>query len=501
MKFFLTTLIGILLYSSHAHALESTDYIEPAVPSTVFITAVQVSHVLDYVEIYNVRASPVDMSQWSVLFSNNLGEECEVSLQGWLLAKDYGTVSNAGVINAADDNTLRYDAVNCGMSTDAGSYISEVQLLKDGLPQDVLAMRLEDKNLPWARRGLTTTYRTGNFGGSTTLPCSSLSGKDFASPICVERPQLYTGGWYMPPMLHDEIKVVEILANPRNCSPLEDTMDCVDFVKLYVAGLPRSVIDQYRLRSDSGVSGQAANLKSYSTTNNGMYLAVPISLTNSGGWVWLEDTYGAVRYSVSAQNYPDASSESKKGLSWAHNEASSTWNWMPSAPDAANYWPPTASELVSDISAGLADCGPGRERNPETNRCRNTISAARSLTPCKPGQERNPDTNRCRSVLGASTTLKPCEPGEVRSPETNRCRKVSTTVSSLVPCKPDQERNPETNRCRKVASTAELNQVQDVESGEQASTTSWWITGGIVVLALGYVIYEWRQEIFFRLRR
>ena len=53
----------------------------------------------------------------------------------------------------------------------------------------------------------------------------------------------------------------------------------------------------------------------------------------------------------------------------------------------------------------------------------NTRWGAR-LNPCGPGKERNSRTNRCRKV--STKKNKPCGPGKERNPRTNRCRKVST---------------------------------------------------------------------------
>ncbi|MCL2371178.1 hypothetical protein FWC63_00315 [Candidatus Saccharibacteria bacterium] len=62
--------------------------------------------------------------------------------------------------------------------------------------------------------------------------------------------------------------------------------------------------------------------------------------------------------------------------------------------------PPVEHGLDGDSSggeSGLADCGPGRYRNPETNRCRN-IPTEPEVKPCAEGYERNPETNRCRRI-------------------------------------------------------------------------------------------------------
>jgi len=52
---------------------------------------------------------------------------------------------------------------------------------------------------------------------------------------------------------------------------------------------------------------------------------------------------------------------------------------------------------AGSTAGGLPDCGPGRYRNPETNRCRQ-IPTEPELRPCAEGYERNPETNRCRRI-------------------------------------------------------------------------------------------------------
>jgi len=72
------------------------------------------------------------------------------------------------------------------------------------------------------------------------------------------------------------------------------------------------------------------------------------------------------------------------------------------SPNTANSMPTAAEEeVVAAVDRDLTDCGPGKYRNSDTNRCRN-IEVESSLTPCSAGQERNTETKRCRNT--ASTT-------------------------------------------------------------------------------------------------
>lgn len=145
-----------------------------------------------------------------------------------------------------------------------------------------------------------------------------------------------------------------------------------------------------------------------------------------------------------------------------------------------------------ESDAGLKPCNADQFRNPETNRCKLIASSSGGLVPCRPGQFRNPETNRCKSIATSSSSLKPCNTGQFRNPETNRCKKIESS-DGLVPCKDGYERNPDTNRCRKVAGVSTTNPLS-----QPAAATSSAHTGVIMLVALlatGYGIYEYRQEI------
>lgn len=145
----------------------------------------------------------------------------------------------------------------------------------------------------------------------------------------------------------------------------------------------------------------------------------------------------------------------------------------------------------------LAPCKEGQERNPATNRCRSVLTAASALQPCAAHQVRNPLTNRCKAA-GAARSLAPCKAGQTRNPETNRCKAVKG-AATLAPCKEGQERNPKTNRCRKVAAAgtgSKLDNVKDVMTEPQkGSSVGWWLAGLAALCAIGYGLYEWRQDI------
>jgi len=130
------------------------------------------------------------------------------------------------------------------------------------------------------------------------------------------------------------------------------------------------------------------------------------------------------------------------------------------------------------------------EANPETA----VVSAPK---PCAANQYRSPETNRCRLIsTSAASTPAPCKEGQERNADTNRCRNVVTTTATV--CKEGQERNPETNRCRNIK------QLSTVGYGVKGATTKqqggmgwymWAAIVGIVLLIVGYGVWEWREEL------
>lgn len=226
---------------------------------------------------------------------------------------------------------------------------------------------------------------------------------------------------------------------------------------------------------------------------------------SSGGTVWLLDAEQELQTVVYPGNMEDDSA-------WAHADGTWATSYTPT-PASANIV--TTSKpcpegqirnsetnrcvtIAANNDEGPVPCDPGQERNPETNRCRAIVASANS---CPAGQVRNVETNRCRSIATASNTTTACKTGQERNPETNRCRNVAT-AAAIKACPTGQERNPDTNRCRKIAAAGSgkdgsgLASVTDVAANQvQKNKPYWLIAGAVLTLAIGYGIYEWRQEI------
>lgn len=117
--------------------------------------------------------------------------------------------------------------------------------------------------------------------------------------------------------------------------------------------------------------------------------------------------------------------------------------------------------------------------------------------PCAANQYRSPETNRCRLTSStASTSPAQCKVGQQRNPETGRCKAIASIVATA--CKEGQERNPETNRCRNIK------QLSTASFGVKGATTkqqggmgwyAWAAIGGVVLLIIGYALWEWREEL------
>jgi len=123
--------------------------------------------------------------------------------------------------------------------------------------------------------------------------------------------------------------------------------------------------------------------------------------------------------------------------------------------------------------------------------------AVATLKPCADNQYRSPETNRCRLISSSSSAAPAvCKQGQERNPETNRCRAIAT--STAAECKAGQERNPETNRCRNIKKLVETDYAVKGATTQQQGGMGWYMwaaIAGIVLLILGYAVWEWRDEL------
>lgn len=448
---------------------------QPALPlpaaSPLIITALRMNGgVPIFVQLYNNSGAPLDLRRWQLTFdAHDTATEVSVTLAAfasWLAPHGYAVVGDGTI--AADISFSLGEQARTQLAALPAASLSMLPPAGTAIPLDLTAMPPQTYG-QWLQR-----LQTGSGKYAVTGAGSDFTAQNGAA-------SLDAGGLYEPPETAAGLEIVEILPHAPDCSPLDPSRACNDYIKLFNASTAAIDLSGFHLRSDSGglqpaagntipLSGLLApgTYRLISTRSDGD----PLSLTDSGGYVWLEDAYGVRIYEPVVQ-YPGADAEGRTGWTWALDGTTWRWSSHPS-PDGPNVFP--SGDAVSGNAAAsplLQPCTPDQYRNPATNRCRSLVTAAAALQPCQLGQERNPATNRCRAVLAASTSLKPCPAGQTRNPETNRCH--TSTAST-------------------IASVADV----AAPASARSSLTPWLITGAIAAVAAAYAAYEWRQDLLLR---
>ncbi len=464
--------------------------IDPApAPSSLIVTDFYLTGPkLHHVQLFNNSDAPlnVDGIKVALELGGPLSELALADLSGWVMPRDYIVIGEVSFVTGAD---YQYQLTIPDGSLQVASSINVIRQELTEKTQLPLPSGEDSQRLK-RRKTANDRYAVG-------------TQTDFI--LADESSPLYGGGWYEFPSAFS-LKVLEILPNARNCSPLEEALDCGDYIKVFNPTNQPVMLDDFRIRN--GYRGQNATASNTFTLSGqvlpGEHFTIisdasgrDIGLTTGGNHLWFEDVYGVHMYEESVMEYPSASSASLKGKSWAYNNELDEWQWGTPSPEYAYNVFPEPEVVVAKAANALKPCNENQYRHPETNRCRLIASASSQLTPCRPGQERNPETNRCRSVNSGSTThLTPCRPGQERNPETNRCRSVAgASTSSLTPCGPGQERNPETNRCRLIREMPTVAYGVEEVQEEIGAYMGWWAVVGAGVLAVGYGVWEWRHEI------
>lgn len=191
------------------------------------------------------------------------------------------------------------------------------------------------------------------------------------------------------------------------------------------------------------------------------------TLLNTSSRVSLKTGQGLLASEVPAYTSP------AEGASWSLIEG--VWQYT-------NQPTPGAANAVSVIE----------EDDPS-----NTVVIA-TAKPCAANQYRSTETNRCRLISSAATNVPtPCKAGQERNPETNRCRNIASSTPTT-PCKEGQEKNPDTNRCRTIKKLSTVGFGVKGATTQQQSGMGWYMwaaIGGVVLLIIGYAVWEWRQEL------
>ena len=111
---------------------------------------------------------------------------------------------------------------------------------------------------------------------------------------------------------------------------------------------------------------------------------------------------------------------------------------------------------------------------------------------CEEGKVINKATGNCVKV--ANVKDKVCKVGYFVNPLTGRCKKIQ--VAKEKTCKEGYYLNPETNRCRKIKENKGADySLQPEEYDESSSFVALYAVLGVVGLAIGYMVYEYRKDI------
>ncbi len=454
--------------------------------------AVNNPRILEYVQLYNDSDKLIDIRDWRIVFSDiSSGTPVELPIEmhseanGWLAPAEHVAMSYGAAVQAATFS-IDNEVILTNLATSSSSKVKlTVRSTTESLYRDA------DYWLKLDSISATASYWQRSFsstGEGYTTTFSALT----AAPT-----QLFDDGLYTTPGA-PLLRIVEIYPYGSDCAPDDTSILCGDYVKLRVEGATN--LSNYMLRTDSNSSSRTTSntmwLGAYAPNSDG-YITVHltddnarVSLTNSGGYIWLEDVYGISLYTTTMTGYVSAASE-HQGWAWALENG--IWQWT-STPQ------PDTHNLITVPPEETTVCPAGKYLNPDTGRCRTIEEAVNALASCPEGQVRNPATNRCRQVVTTASSLVPCGEGQERNPATNRCRSIALAVAELIPCDEGYDRNPATNRCRKIAgitTTAATTNLPDTTTTEPAAMQQWgWVLVAVAATgAIGYGIYEWRTEL------
>ena len=238
-----------------------------------------------------------------------------------------------------------------------------------------------------------------------------------------------------------------------------ETNKSEQFIELYNTGAEQVLLDGCQVRyknKNYGLSGivQAEGYIAYYPTE--------FSLTKNptnGNTLELIDTDGAV---VDRLDYPNGQ---RKGTSYA---------WIGYDDKGEELWRITYAPT------------PGVGNNYQEYKT------------CEAGKVINEATGNCVKVT--TVTEKICPEGQYLNILTGRCKKYETTTEKT--CKEGYYLNPETGRCRKIVENEGTSYgVQAEEYEEKPSFVALYAVIGVVVVGVGYLIYEFRSEIVKLWRR
>ena len=118
---------------------------------------------------------------------------------------------------------------------------------------------------------------------------------------------------------------------------------------------------------------------------------------------------------------------------------------------------------------------------------------------CEDGKVINEETGNCVKVT--NVTAKICPEGQFLNLLTGRCKKIPQETAKK-DCKEGYYLNPETGRCRKIVENKGANyELKPDEYKEESTFTVWYLVIIVVLIGVGYLVYEFRTELWRLFRK
>lgn len=512
LKAFLGFLVSVVVLLSSAYVITPAY----AASATVLITQIQAggssAATQEFISLYNNSSQEVDLSGWCLANKSNLKFACitvEPNQSRYVAPYAYAVVASSSF--AASLPTAHFAAIYVPSSQSSGSITGG---------GDTISL-IDHLGVVVDQHTWTVSIAGGSHFERRTLQGAPLLYQD--SDKAIDWSVLASGPAQIDATKLEEL-IVDVCLNIEGTQPtlpigmqIDEHNACVmrvimklditeilpnaigvdegnEFIELYNPNNEVVDLSKYELFIGPEFNtmydfptGSMIQARAYLSFSNS---AIAFGLLNSSSRALLALKDGFVVSEVAAYKDP------KDGMSWAFIEGIWQYTNYPT-PGAVNVAMVIGEEGVTDGMSGSAkSCVINQYRSLETNRCRLLTTLGTTVTPCKDGQYRSEETNRCRNIATDAKTVTPCDEDEVRNAATNRCRKIVSASTAPAACKEGQERSPETNRCRTVKTMSAVG--YGVLGAKTEGGGNWYalaVVGGVLLLALGYGIWEWHDEI------
>lgn len=298
---------------------------------------------LTYIQLFNTSTGVASLDDWAVtvaLKSAMTEVKEHTLLHGMVAPKQHIVVAIPGMIShhALDlsifvplDSTGQIGSV--GLRSPQPDFLDEAAIVPT-INASTIREQTPNGSMFHVRRSPSTS--TGN---------TYLSSYGFTSTA----EGMMSDDLYVPPP-NQPLSIVEVYADASTCGPFDVQSGCADYVKVYNSSSAQVDMSEFRIRT--GAFGQTASASNTAVMSGilqpGRYAAFNLSLSGTGSWVWLEDSYGIRSYESSLIQYP--SSSEAEGQAWSFDTETVEWKWTPelSPFDQPNRFAP--APVINDCS-------------------------------------------------------------------------------------------------------------------------------------------------------